>query len=107
MAAAEREEEKERTQRPVTSIVPVWAMAQAPDRVGSVRDPSPQRNGRNDSFAAPVERDDRQRQPVLALRSLAAALLRIPRDRVEIRPRTAPDCRNRPAAVLDDQSRCS
>src|SRR3954453_13844330 len=37
MASAEREEERERTQRPVTAVVPVWGRAEAPDRVGSVR----------------------------------------------------------------------
>src|SRR3954453_24128016 len=37
MASAEREEERERTQRPVTAVVPVLARAEAPDRVGSVR----------------------------------------------------------------------
>src|SRR4051795_3516108 len=37
MDSAEREEERERTQRPVTAVVPVWARAEAPDRVGSVR----------------------------------------------------------------------
>src|SRR3954454_19021492 len=37
MDSAEREEERERTQRPVTAVVPVWAGPQAPDRVGSVR----------------------------------------------------------------------
>src|SRR3954453_6432733 len=38
MASAEREEERERTQRPVTAVVPVWGRAEPPDRVGSVRD---------------------------------------------------------------------
>src|SRR5436190_23451088 len=69
MDSAEREEERERTQRPVTAVVPVWARAEAPDRVGSVRNGTSAALDLNELLSA-VEASP----PIAAAEVLAAAL---------------------------------